>query len=134
MQPIIMSRRCQTHPSQTPTPIHSFRSPRSCSSCTAQELHPTKIHDLSHPKNNPITKTLTTSPHTLTTNPNVSTIQVLQQLYEVDVVSEEAFLAWAGEKAHADEDERVYLHKAQAFIAWLQEEDSDSEEEGEDSD
>ncbi|MEW5304708.1 MAG: hypothetical protein WDW36_007300 [Sanguina aurantia] len=60
--------------------------------------------------------------------------QVLQQLYEVDVVSEDAFLAWAGEKAHADEDERVYLVKAQAFIAWLQEEDSDSEEEGEESD
>jgi hypothetical protein len=30
-------------------------------------------------------------------------------LYEGDVVNEEAFLAWAGEKEHADEEERKYL-------------------------
>lgn len=32
-----------------------------------------------------------------------------QMLYEGDVVNEEAFLAWAGEKEHADEEERKYL-------------------------
>lgn len=32
-----------------------------------------------------------------------------QMLYEGDVVHEEAFLAWAGEKEHADEEERKYL-------------------------
>ena len=37
--------------------------------------------------------------------------QVLQQLYDGDVMSEEALLAWAEEKEHADESDKVYLKK-----------------------
>ena len=32
-------------------------------------------------------------------------------MYDADVVSEEAYLAWADEKEHADEDDKVYLAK-----------------------
>lgn len=57
--------------------------------------------------------------------------QVLKMLYDVDIVSEDAFMAWADEKAHADESERVYLNRAAGFIEWLRtadEEDDDDEE------
>ena len=37
--------------------------------------------------------------------------QLLQQLYEGDVLSEEALLSWAAEKEHADESDKVYLLK-----------------------
>ena len=36
---------------------------------------------------------------------------MLQQLYDGDVMSEEALLAWAEEKKHADESDKVYLKK-----------------------
>jgi hypothetical protein len=32
-------------------------------------------------------------------------------MYDLDVVSEEALLAWAAEKEHADESDKVFLHK-----------------------
>ena len=35
--------------------------------------------------------------------------QVLQQLYDADVISEQAFMAWADEKQHADESDCLYL-------------------------
>ncbi len=44
------------------------------------------------------------------------TPQVLQQLYEGDVMSEEALLAWAEEKEHADESDRVYLTKVGGLV------------------
>ena len=37
--------------------------------------------------------------------------QLLQQLYEGDVLSEEALLSWAAEKEHADDSDKVYLLK-----------------------
>lgn len=43
--------------------------------------------------------------------------QLLQLLYEDDVVAEEAFHAWADEKEHADESERVYLKKVSRLCA-----------------
>jgi len=58
--------------------------------------------------------------------------KILESLYHADVVSEEAFLAWAEEKEHAEADERVYLDQAAKFMEWLREadeEDDDSEEE-----
>jgi translation initiation factor eIF-2B subunit epsilon len=60
--------------------------------------------------------------------------QLLQLLYEGDVVDEEAFAAWAGEKENADASERVYLEKAGPFLEWLRtaDEDEDSEEESSD--
>ena len=61
--------------------------------------------------------------------------QVFQQLYEVDVVSEEAFTAWAGEKAHADEAEKAYLRRAAPFLEWLRTaDDDDDDEESEEGD
>lgn len=35
-------------------------------------------------------------------------------LYDADILSEEAVLAWADEKAHADAEERVFLAKVRA--------------------
>jgi hypothetical protein len=33
-----------------------------------------------------------------------------------EIVSEEAFLAWADEKQHASEDERLYLNKVRTGL------------------
>jgi translation initiation factor eIF-2B subunit epsilon len=61
--------------------------------------------------------------------------QLLQLLYKEDVLSEEAVLAWADEKEGADEKDRAYLAKAQAFVDWLrEEEDEDEEDEDEEDD
>ena len=51
--------------------------------------------------------------------------QVLQQLYDADIVGEDAFSAWAGEKEHADEEDKVWLTKAAPFLTWLAEADED---------
>jgi len=60
--------------------------------------------------------------------------QVLQIMYDMDIISEEACEAWAGEKEHAEEEEKVFLKKAQPFLTWLQEADSDEESEEEEED
>ena len=65
--------------------------------------------------------------------------QVLQLLYDSEVISEEAILSWAEEKESAEEEDKVFLEKARPFVAWLAEADEESdeyssEEEGEDSD
>lgn len=60
--------------------------------------------------------------------------QLLKLLYELDIAGEEAILAWADEKTHADEDEKRFLRLAQPFLDWLQEaeeESSSGEEESE---
>lgn len=64
--------------------------------------------------------------------PGVVLVQVFQQLYDAEVVSEEAFIAWADEKEHADASEKVYLQKAAKFIEWLRTADSDEEDEDDD--
>ena len=51
--------------------------------------------------------------------------QVLQLLYDCDVISEDAILAWAEEKGNADDSEKLFLEKAQPFLAWLREAESD---------
>jgi len=55
-------------------------------------------------------------------------------MYDMDIISEEACEAWAGEKEHAEEEEKVFLKKAQPFLTWLQEADSDEESEEEEED
>jgi len=60
--------------------------------------------------------------------------QVLQQLYDADVVSEEAFIAWADEKEHAEEHDRAYLKKAAKFIEWLRTADEDEDEDEDEDD
>ena len=54
-------------------------------------------------------------------------MQVLKLLYDEDVVEEEAVIVWADEKEMAEEEERKYLRKATAFIAWLREAESEEE-------
>lgn len=57
--------------------------------------------------------------------------QVFSLLYDAEVVSEEAFVAWSEEKQQADEAERRFLELAQPFLTWLDEaaeEDSDDDE------
>ena len=53
--------------------------------------------------------------------------QVLKLLYDEEVLEEDAVLAWADEKTMAEEDERKYLQKAAAFVAWLREAESEEE-------
>lgn len=61
--------------------------------------------------------------------------QILQLLYNEDIVSDAAFLAWAAEKEEASEDEKVFLKRAAKFLAWLEEsDDEEDEEEDEDED
>ena len=57
----------------------------------------------------------------------------LHLLYDADVLSEEAALAWAAEKAGADEADRRFVKLAKPFFDWLEnasEEGSSSAEEG----
>ena len=61
---------------------------------------------------------------------------MLQLLYDAEIVSEDAFLKWADEKAHAEAEDRVFLDKAAEFLKWLreaetEEENSDEEDEEE---
>ena len=62
------------------------------------------------------------------------TTQILKELYENDVLSEEALVAWADEKENATEEERSFLVKAAPFIQWLREAESDDEETSEEED
>ena len=57
--------------------------------------------------------------------------QMLKLMYDDDLfpVSEEAILAWADEKAGADEEDKRYVNKAMPFIKWLQEAEEESSEE-----
>lgn len=57
--------------------------------------------------------------------------QLLKVLYELDIVSEESFMAWAKEKEHAEEEEKEFLRSAEPFLQWLEEaeEETSSEEE-----
>eukprot|EP00882_Tetradesmus_deserticola_P016891 GHRQ01018070.1.p2 GENE.GHRQ01018070.1~~GHRQ01018070.1.p2 ORF type:complete len:211 (+),score=112.40 GHRQ01018070.1:1228-1860(+) len=57
---------------------------------------------------------------------------LLQLLYDGEVVEEAAISSWAAEKEHADESEKVFLQKSAAFLAWLNEAEEDSEEEDSD--
>lgn len=54
---------------------------------------------------------------------------MLQLLYDADVVEEDAFFKWAEEKAHADEEDRLFLAKAADFIKWLREAEEEDDEE-----
>ncbi len=61
-------------------------------------------------------------------------LQVVKLLYDDDIIEEDAVLVWADEKQMAEEDERKYLKKAAAFIAWLREAESEEETSSVDSD
>jgi len=58
--------------------------------------------------------------------------QTLKLLYDMDIISEEAFLAWSQQRRAAaamesDSDVR-FIEKTKAFIAWLEESESEEEE------
>ena len=59
-------------------------------------------------------------------------VQLLDALYEQDVLEEDAVLQWAQEKEHADEEDKVFLRKAEEFIQWLQEAEEESDEDEDD--
>eukprot|EP00878_Enallax_costatus_P018338 GHUV01019301.1.p1 GENE.GHUV01019301.1~~GHUV01019301.1.p1 ORF type:complete len:732 (+),score=248.43 GHUV01019301.1:153-2348(+) len=59
---------------------------------------------------------------------------LLQLLYDGEVVEEAAITNWAAEKEHADESEKVFLQKSAAFLEWLKTAEDESSEEDEDSD
>ena len=60
--------------------------------------------------------------------------QLLKLLYERDIIGEEAILAWAEEKAHADEEEKRFLRLAEPFLEWLQEAEEESSDDDEEED
>ena len=43
-------------------------------------------------------------------------MQILHILYDVDIIQEEAILAWESEKQEADEADKVFVKQAQSFI------------------
>ena len=47
--------------------------------------------------------------------------KILHLLYDADVLSESAILAWADEKDGADEKDLIFLKKALPFVKWLRE-------------
>ena len=53
---------------------------------------------------------------------------VLKEMYEADVLTDEAILKWAEEKEGADEEDLVFVKKCAALLEWLEEEDDDEEE------
>ena len=58
--------------------------------------------------------------------------KILHMLYDMDVIGEESVLAWAEEKAEADEADKKFLRLAQPFIDWLEEASSEEESSSED--
>ncbi|KAF5828895.1 hypothetical protein DUNSADRAFT_16852 [Dunaliella salina] len=59
---------------------------------------------------------------------------MLKIIYDAEIVSEEAILAWADEKQLAEEEEKVFVKKAERFLQWLREPEESSSGEEEDSD
>ncbi|KAM9976101.1 hypothetical protein ACTFIR_009942 [Dictyostelium discoideum] len=61
---------------------------------------------------------------------------ILHQLYENDVISEEAIFEWAEEIEEDEEDDGFYLKKCKGFIDWLKsaEEESDDSDDSDDDD
>ena len=54
--------------------------------------------------------------------------KILHLLYDADVLSESAILAWADEKDGADEKDLIFLKKAAPFVRWLREAESETED------
>ncbi len=52
-------------------------------------------------------------------------------MYDADFIAEESFLEWAEEKQNGEEDEKVFLKKAEPFLEWLREADEESDDESE---
>ncbi|PRQ24526.1 putative nucleotide-diphospho-sugar transferase [Rosa chinensis] len=55
--------------------------------------------------------------------------KILYQLYDQEVIQEEAILRWDDEKRHADESDRIFVRQAETFIQWLREASEEEDEE-----
>jgi len=53
---------------------------------------------------------------------------VLKEMYEADVLRDEAILKWAEEKEGAHEEDLVFVKKCAALLEWLEEDDDDDDE------
>ncbi|KAL5713419.1 hypothetical protein ACHQM5_015493 [Ranunculus cassubicifolius] len=53
--------------------------------------------------------------------------QVLHLLYDQDVLSEEAIVSWASEKAEADESDKIFVKQSETFLQWLNDAEEDSD-------
>ncbi|KAF6144038.1 hypothetical protein GIB67_037711 [Kingdonia uniflora] len=47
--------------------------------------------------------------------------KILLELYDKDILSEDAILLWASEKKGADESDKVFVRQSEKFIKWLKE-------------
>ncbi|KAL6188193.1 hypothetical protein ACLB2K_039586 [Fragaria x ananassa] len=47
--------------------------------------------------------------------------KILDQLYDQEVIQEEAILRWVEEKTNADESDKVFVRQAENFVRWLRE-------------
>lgn len=47
--------------------------------------------------------------------------KILHELYDKELVTEDAILQWASEKESADESDRVFVRQCETFIKWLKE-------------
>ncbi|XP_061995268.1 uncharacterized protein LOC133713168 [Rosa rugosa] len=54
--------------------------------------------------------------------------KILYQLYDQEVIQEEAILRWVEEKTDADESDRIFVRQAETFVQWLREAEEDDEE------
>ncbi|WCJ43261.1 Translation initiation factor eIF-2B subunit epsilon [Euphorbia peplus] len=55
--------------------------------------------------------------------------EILKLYYDNDIIEEDAILRWADEKKDADESDKVFVKKSEAFIQWLKEAPEEEEEE-----
>ncbi|TQD70650.1 hypothetical protein C1H46_043820 [Malus baccata] len=55
--------------------------------------------------------------------------KILHQLYELEIIQEEAIMRWDAEKKNAEETDRVYVKQSAAFIQWLREAEEEEEDE-----
>ncbi|XP_078177214.1 translation initiation factor eIF2B subunit epsilon-like isoform X2 [Carex rostrata] len=53
---------------------------------------------------------------------------VLHQLYDKEVITENAILKWESEKAAADESDKVFVEQAEPFLKWLKEAPEEDDE------
>ena len=58
--------------------------------------------------------------------------KILHLLYDSDVLTESAVLAWADEKEGAEEKDLHFLKRAAPFVKWLREAESESEDDDDD--
>ncbi|KAL6498835.1 hypothetical protein OROGR_028382 [Orobanche gracilis] len=54
-------------------------------------------------------------------------VQILNLLYDEDILQEDAILNWASEKEEADESDKLFVKQAEKFIQWLNEASEEEE-------